>query len=163
VKFREPFGTLIQGSFSQTMSKMKKLVDKEKPPKLISVGDVVSHNLHEQNLHPQLSITDNKFLRDQVMPENGAAENAVHVCNPMGTITKEAIEAVKAALAKNEHVHIVVDGEEDLLVLIAVLYAPLNSLVVYGQPHMGVVAVKVTSKKRAEAEEFLKAMKPSKS
>lgn len=144
------------------MSKMKKLVG-QKTPKLISVGDVVSHNLHEHNLHPQLSIIDNKFLRDQVMPENEAAENSIHVKNPMGTITKEAVNAVKDALAKNEHVHIVVDGEEDLLVLIAVLYAPENSLVVYGQPHLGIVAVKVTSKKKAEAEEFLKAMKPSKS
>jgi GTP-dependent dephospho-CoA kinase len=145
------------------MSKMKKLVDIDKPSKIISVGDVVSHNLHEHNLHPQLSIIDNKFLRDQVMPKNCAAENTVHVRNPMGTITEEAVNAVKAALGKNEHVHIVVDGEEDLLVLIAVLYAPLNSLVVYGQPHMGLVAVKVTSRKRAEAKEFLKAMKPSKS
>lgn len=145
------------------MSKTKKLIDKDKPPKIISVGDVVSHNLHEHNLHPQLSIIDNKYLRDQVIPENEVAENSIHVKNPMGTITKEAIEAVKDALAENEHIHIVVDGEEDLLVLIAVLYAPENSLVVYGQPHLGIVAVKVTSKKKVEVEEFLKAMKPSKS
>ena len=36
-KFKEPFGTLIQGSFDETMSKMKELIEKEKPPKVISV------------------------------------------------------------------------------------------------------------------------------
>ncbi len=58
-KFKEPFGTLIQGSFDETMGKMKELVDKEKPPRTISVGDVVSRNLHEHNIHPQLTIIDN--------------------------------------------------------------------------------------------------------
>jgi uncharacterized protein (UPF0218 family) len=39
------------------------------------------------------------------------------------------------------------------------LYAPENSLIVYGQPYKGIVVVKVTSEKKAEATEILKAMK----
>ena len=50
------------------------------------------------------------------------------------------------------------DGEEDLLTLIAVLYATEKSFVVYGQPYAGIVIVEVTSEKRAEAAEILKAM-----
>ena len=69
IKLKEPFGTLIQGTFEETMGKMKEIVEKEKPPKIISVGDVVSRNLHEHNIHPQLTIIDNKFLRKQTMPE----------------------------------------------------------------------------------------------
>jgi len=161
-KFKEPFGILIQGSFDKTMIKMKVLVDKEKPPRTISVGDVVSRNLHEHNIHPQLTIIDTKFLRNQNMPEV-SAEKTVHVNNPQGTITEEAILAIKEALEKNEHTHIIIDGEEDLLTLIAVLYAPENAFVVYGQPYSGIVVVKVTPEKKAQAEEFLKAMKPSKS
>jgi uncharacterized protein (UPF0218 family) len=159
-KFKEPFGTLIQGSFDKTMGKMKALVDKEKPPRTISVGDVVSRNLHEHNIHPQLTIIDTKFLRNQNMPEKVSVEKTVHVNNPKGTITEEAIFAIKEALEKNEHTHIVVDGEEDLLTLIAVLYAPENAIIVYGQPYSGIVVVKVTSEKKAQAKEFLKAMKP---
>ena len=87
----------------------------------------------------------------------------MHVNNPQGTITQEAISAVKAALEKNEHTHIVVNGEEDLLALIAVLYAPENAVVVYGQPHEGIVVVKVTSDRKEQAKQFLNAMKPSKS
>jgi uncharacterized protein (UPF0218 family) len=159
-KFKEPFGTLIQGSFDKTMGEMKELSAKEKPPKVISVGDVVSRNLHEYNIHPQLTIIDNKFLRKQTMPEKISVEKMVHVNNPQGTITEEAILAIKEALEKNEHTHIVVNGEEDLLTLIAVLYAPENAVVVYGQPYSGIVVVKVTSEKKAQAKEFLKAMKP---
>ena len=71
------------------------------------------------------------------MPQEDAVEKTVYVDNPQGTITQEAIVAIKEALERNEHTHIVVDGEEDLLTLIAVLYAPENSFVVYGQPYRG--------------------------
>ena len=159
-KFKEPFGTLIQGSFHETMSKMKELVDREKPLIIISVGDVVSHNLHEWNIHPQTTIIDNKFLRTQSMPEIDSVEKTVNVNNPKGTITEEAILAIKEALEKKKHTHIIVKGEEDLLTLIAILYAPENAYVVYGQPYSGIVVVKVTVEKKAQAQEFLNAMKP---
>jgi len=160
IKLKEPFGTLIQGPFNETMDKMEELVEKEKPPKIISVGDVVSRNLHQHGVHPQLTIIDNKSLRNQAVLERVTAEKTVHVTNPQGTITKEARTAVKQAIDRNEHTHIVVDGEEDLLTLIAVLYAPENAVVVYGQPYTGIVVVKVTPQKKAQAEKFLKAMKP---
>jgi len=159
-KFKEPFGILIQGPFDKTMDKMKELVDNEKPTRTISVGDVVSRNLHMHNIHPQLTIIDTKFLRNQKMPEKVSVEKTVHVRNPQGTITEEAISAIKEALERNAHTHIIVDGEEDLLTLIAVLYAPEDSFVVYGQPYSGIVIVKVTPEKKARAKEFLEAMKP---
>jgi len=160
IKLKEPFGTLIQGSFNETMEKMKELIEKEKPPKIISVGDVVSRNLHEHGVHPQLTIIDNKSLRNQAAPERGTTEKTVRVTNPQGTITKEALIAIKKAIEENEHTHIVVDGEEDLLTLMAVLNAPENAVVVYGQPYTGIVVVKVTTQKKAQAGKFLKAMKP---
>jgi len=45
-----------------------------------------------------------------------------------------------------------------LLTLAAVLYAPENSFVVYGQPLEGIVVVKVTEQKKKEITEVLKAM-----
>jgi hypothetical protein len=162
-KFKEPFGTLIEGSFDETMNKMKSMIERFEPSRIISVGDVVSLNLHEYGLNPQLSIIDNKSLRTQIMPEKNIAEKTVHVVNPQGTITKEAEAVVKEALQKHEHVHIVVEGEEDLLVLIAVLYASEGDFVVYGQPHVGIVVVKVSGEKKGQVERWLNAMKPSKS
>ena len=163
IRFKEPFGILIDGSFEETMAKLKELIAQEKPIRLISVGDVVSNNLHEHGIHPQLTVIDNISLRDQVMPKRQAVEKTVYVKNPQGSITQEAIDAIKAAIEKNQHTHIVVDGEEDLLTLITVLYAPLGSFVVYGQPHVGVVVVKVSAETKARVETLLKAMKPSKS
>ncbi len=163
IKLKDPFGNLIQGTSEETMTKMKDLVEKEKPSKIISVGDIVSRNLHKHNIDPQLTIIDNVSLRDQPIPKEDSVEKTFNVDNPQGTITQEAIAAIKKALESNEHTHIVVRGEEDLLTLIAVLYAPENAFVVYGQPYLGIVIVKVTSEKKAHVNEFLNAMKSSKS
>jgi uncharacterized protein (UPF0218 family) len=158
-KFKEPFGLLIRGSFSETMDKMESIAKREKPPKIVSVGDAVSRNLHEHQINPQLSITDNKRMRRRIQGRIFTGKNVVHVKNPQGTITEEAIVAIKEALESDEFVQVIVDGEEDLLVIVAVFYAPEKSLVVYGQPYEGIVVVKVTSEKKAEAAEILKAMK----
>ena len=162
-KLKEPFGSLIQGEPNETIAKMKEMIEIEKPSKIISVGDVVSSNLHKYNLHPQLTIIDYISQRNQTMPKEEAVEKTVYVDNPQGTLTQEALLAVKEALDKNIHTHIVVKGEEDLLTLIAVLYAPENAFVVYGQPYRGIVVIKVTSKKKAQVQEFLNTMKVSKS
>jgi GTP-dependent dephospho-CoA kinase len=163
LKLKEPFGNLIQGTPEETMAKLKEMVKKEKPSGIISVGDIVSRNLHKHDLHPQLTIIDNISLRDQPVPNEDFVEKTVYVDNPQGTITSEAIMAVKEALESSEHIHIVVQGEEDLLTLIAVLYAPIGAFVVYGQPYLGIVVVKVSSERKAKAQEFLNAMKSSKS
>ncbi len=163
LKLKEPFGSLIQGTAEETMAKMNELIKKEKPSRIISVGDVVSLNLHKHGIEPQLTIIDNVSLRDKAMPQEEGVEKTVYVDNPQGTIAPEAILAVRKALEEREHTHIVVKGEEDLLTLIAVLFAPENAFVVYGQPYSGVVVVKVTSERKARAKEFLNAMKASKS
>jgi uncharacterized protein (UPF0218 family) len=163
IKLKDPFGKLIRGTPKETISRIEELIGRENPPKLISVGDIVSQNLHKHSIHPQLTIIDNISLRDHAMTQEVAVEKTVYVDNPRGTITQEAIFAVKEALESDKHTHIIVKGEEDLLSLIAVLYAPENAFVVYGQPYLGVVVVEVTSEKKAQAQEFLNSMKTSKS
>ena len=163
LKLKDPFGSLIQGTVEETMAKMNELIKREKPSRIISVGDVVSLNLHKHGIEPQLTIIDNVSLREKAMPQEVVVEKTVYVDNPQGTIAIEAILAVKKALEERVHTHIVVKGEEDLLTLIAVLFAPENAFVVYGQPHIGVVVVKVTAERKARAQEFLNAMKASKS
>lgn len=157
-KFQEPFGKLIQGSAAKTMKELKNQVQNEKPPGIISVGDTVSRNLHKHQIIPQLAITDNRSMRRKLQPTVFPAKNLIQVKNPQGKITPEAITAIQTALEADTHTHILVEGEEDLLTLIAVLYAKENSLVIYGQPRKGIVIVKVTAEKRAEAKKILDAM-----
>jgi GTP-dependent dephospho-CoA kinase len=163
-QFKNPFGRLIEGTVDETMNTLKGIVIAQKPPIIITVGDVVSRNLHVHGFHPILSIIDNVSLRDKKESAPTAhGEKVVVVKNPQGTITEEAIQTIKTALIKKEHTHIVVEGEEDLLVITAVQYAPLNSFVLYGQPHCGIVVVKVTAERKADVRGFLKVMRPAKS
>ena len=157
-KLKEPFGVLIRGTFSETMSQLVALVERENPSKIVSVRVTVSRNLHATGIKPQLSITDNKSMRKRTRPAAFPAKKVVHVKNPQGTITDEAIVAIREALESDLQTHIIVDGEEDLLTLAAVLEAPEKALVVYGQPYEGVVVVKVTPEKKNEAQEILNAM-----
>jgi len=51
-----------------------------------------------------------------------------------------------------------VNGEEDLLVLPACIFAPENAIVLYGQPNEGLVIVKITPEIRNKAQSLLDLM-----
>jgi len=70
-------------------------------------------------------------------------------------ITQELIDAIRNNVNSKEPVRIFVDGEEDLAVIPACEFAPTGSLVLYGQPREGVVAVEVTEEKRRETRELM--------
>ncbi|MDW8039912.1 MAG: DUF359 domain-containing protein [Nitrososphaerota archaeon] len=158
-KLKKPLGELICGPSQETIEKLKSLVEKENPPCVVSVGDVVSKNLVNKQIHPKLLIVDNKVMRFNIEPIEIEADEEKHVKNPPGTITFEALEAVQKAFKTPCTVKIIVDGEEDLLALIAIQYAPENSIIVYGQPHEGLVAVKATIQKKAEVAKILNEMR----
>jgi hypothetical protein len=108
-----------------------------------------------------VAIVDNRVMRQPRKPVVLKANKTVHTTNSPGTITKEAWLAVKEAIEGKQSIRIVVDGEEDLLALVALLHAPLNGLIVYGQPREGIVAIKVTQQKKREARRILEAMQPA--
>jgi len=160
VKFKEPFGLLMLGTSYETMTSLKALVEREKPPMIVSVGDTVSQNLHLHGLKPNIVVTDSKSMRKEIKPIFFENKKIVRVKNPQGAITDEAFAAVQEALQQSEeqNVHVIVDGEEDLLTIVAVLYAPEGSFVVYGQPYQGIVVVKAGPEKKMEAKALLKVM-----
>jgi uncharacterized protein (UPF0218 family) len=142
------------------MKKLEELVSREKPTLIISVGDVVSENMAKHGILTQLAIVDNRVMRQPRKPVVLKVNKTIRVKNSPGTITAEAWLVVKEALKQKQLVKIVVDGEEDLLTLVALLHAPLNALVVYGQPYEGIVAIKVTQRKRQKARRIIEAMQP---
>lgn len=158
---KEPIGTLIRGSFAQTMKTLKDLIAKENPLCIISVGDTVSRNVSDSGFCPRLSIVDNMTMRRRIQAVLPKTLRTYHTRNPQATITDEAIETIRQALYSPDQIRILVEGEEDLLTLIAVLYAPENSYVIYGQPYEGIVVVKVTDQKKREVSTLLKAMETS--
>ena len=79
--------------------------------------------------------------------------------NPAGAITDEAWDAIRAAVSSEGRTKVLIDGEEDLLTVVTVLSAPLGSLVVYGQPNVGVVVVKVTKDRQQNMRRIVGLMK----
>jgi uncharacterized protein (UPF0218 family) len=158
-KLHEPFGVLIKGSLSENKEKLDEIIKKYQPSILISVGDMVSRELSEHNYNPKLIIIDNRCMRKKIASREFPISNIVHARNPPGTITEEAIKAIVDALETEKRTEIIVDGEEDLLSLIAVLHAPEKALVIYGQPKEGLVVIKVTKNKKTEVKKILKDMK----
>ena len=79
--------------------------------------------------------------------------------NPAGSITSEAIVAVRKALKGKKPVRVLVDGEEDLLAIPVVEAAPLGSVLHYGQPGVGVVVVSVDARAKASVARTMSAMR----
>ena len=69
------------------------------------------------------------------------------VINKPGTINLKAAEkinqSIKDYLSTKKLQTIIIDGEEDLLALPAILFAPLNSLVLYGHWQYGIIGIVV--------------------
>lgn len=158
-KLKKPLGVLFRGSSEETITMLKTLIEREKPTKIVTVGDRVSQNLTDYSLLPDVLIVDNKVMRKEIPPISATADQVIRVKNPAGTITDEAWSAVEKAMRNSRRTKIVVDGEEDLLTLVAVFAAPENSMVFYGQPHKGVVAIKVTAEMKQRVQEIVEAMK----
>ena len=152
---------MIEGPFEETMEKLKELIDKEKPSRIISVGDIVSLHMIKYGIALNVLIVDNKTMRKPIQPITVKADQTLYAENPPGAITDEAWDSIKRAIEQKGRTKVVVDGEEDLLTVVTVLSAPEDALVVYGQPHKGVVAVKVTQETKENMHRIVDAMEES--
>jgi len=131
--------------------------------KVAAVGDMTAFYLLKASIVPDLAIVDNKTKRmpvpDHIVQSlDHDSYKTIEVENPAATLTSELIDRIKDALSGEGRVKIIVDGEEDLATLPAILYAPLGSAVVYGQPNEGSVLVKVTPDKKTQIVELMKRM-----
>ncbi len=158
-ELKRPQGLLIAGSFKETMKTLKELVEKEKPPAVISVGDIISMLMLKFGLAVDTLIVDNKTMRKKISPIVVDSNHTLYAKNPSGTITNEAWNIIRTALKLKGLKKIIIEGEEDLLTIVAVLSAPNDAFVVYGQPNVGVVVIKVNGKKKKDMQKILDSMK----
>ncbi|MDE1764376.1 MAG: GTP-dependent dephospho-CoA kinase family protein [Thaumarchaeota archaeon] len=148
-------GLLLQDS-DVTKENILKTVPKE--AYLITVGDATAEKMTAFGLGPSLQIVDSLEKRHKRALPVGNVRTTLHCANPAAHITDESVSVIKKALVEKPPVRIIVDGEEDLLVLPAVLYAPDNSIIMYGQPNEGLVIVKVNDKTRKTAKKIMDSM-----
>jgi uncharacterized protein (UPF0218 family) len=149
---------LIRGSFDHTSRELKELIDTIEPAKIVAVGDRVSENMLGAGIRPNVVIVDNRVMRKTITPIAVDAEETLVLRNPPGTIADEAWRIIGAALKNDKRTRILVEGEEDLLALVAAICAPENSIVVYGQPREGVVVIKVTQGARRTFSDMIDEM-----
>lgn len=154
VRLKIPLGQLLKGAPSDTMPKLKNLIQESEPPKVITVGDIVSRESLKAGILVSLRLVDQMTLRKVLDAFEIKAERIYRVRNPAGVITREAWDTIKEALRQREAV-IFVDGEEDLLAIPAIIESPENSFVVYGQPSEGLVVVTATPATKAEVKQMV--------
>ena len=121
----------------------------------------MSQALLELDIKPHVMIIDGKAMRKQIQLLEVEARNRILLKNPAGMLMPLTWVATAEALRRKAPTLIMVDGEEDLLTLVAVLEAPENALVAYGLPNEGVVVVKADATAKRKANLIIEAMEPA--
>lgn len=82
----------------------------------------------------------------------------IHVKNPQGHVTEDLWNAIKTALESFQSVKIMVDGEEDMSFLPAVLEASVGDAILYGFFDKGFVLTIVNNDLKKKCKELLSKM-----
>lgn len=128
---------------------------------VISVGDMTTKTLLDAHVTIALIIMDNMVNRKEytslvpLLAKLHAPTRKVQ--SGPGYISKEAVAVINAwARDPRKQIVLEVAGEEDLLTLPAIAYAPVGSVLYYGQPGKGIVEVTVTPEKKEQVHGLLK-------
>lgn len=128
------------------------------PPKYfcIAVGDIAAISLLKQKITPDLAIVDLKTRRQPAFAnlQSLGLKPGLLANNPPAFITADLAEKILACLSQKIPT-LLVDGEEDLAVLPAVLLSPLKTEIYYGS-YQGLVKIIVTEKTKQKAQNLLK-------
>jgi uncharacterized protein (UPF0218 family) len=154
---KQPLGELIAGTPADCNRVLNEIVTKEKPTRLILVGDTVSRNAIQMRMRPDVIIVDNLEKREKAVQFDYSAEHIFRTQNRAGTIESGTWQIIDEAVRQGNSV-VLVDGEEDLLTLPAILSSPDKSIVVYGQPSVGIVIVRVTPEKKKDITKLVEQM-----
>ncbi|MBD3191458.1 MAG: DUF359 domain-containing protein [Candidatus Heimdallarchaeota archaeon] len=186
-ELKAPLGQLIT---EQPTASLLSLIIKEQPPLVILVGDYCVQDFLAAGGIPNLSIIDHKNLREPFEPVIIPNARKVTTNNPPASITVDAWRKIRKIIhqqllmresvsdqptkreGRNQQatvtkvrtknpVVLFVEGEEDLLVLPAVLESPEETFVVYGQPHQGIVLIKVTDLIKEKFTRIINKMEPA--
>jgi uncharacterized protein (UPF0218 family) len=144
---KRPLGKL----FTSTKAAVEH-IKKVHPAKLIAVGDTVAAELLGAGLEPDLIVVDFQVKRAPADDRTKRAietyeVHTVRVRNPAGSLTPELYNIFETIKIPAK---IIVEGEDDLATIPAVLSAPIGSIVAYGQPNEGMVLVEVDEHKKRE-------------
>lgn len=144
-ELKSPMGTLYRGPESEPEVAMYAALDDIdlEHTIVVAVGDVTVSTMLDIDLIPDLAFIDGqtkrKMLEIDAQVDLSTFPRILHAVNPPGSLTPALVKVIEEALPLDVPTVIVVDGEEDLAPLLVHLFMPLQTVVLYGQPHQGVV------------------------
>lgn len=135
--------------------------------RLITVGDTTTGTVVRSGLVPDLSIIDGlerrqasttctNGIRSTIASLSGCDVTVLSCRNEPGSISSEALSTLSHALSCRPPVLVRVIGEEDLIALPLIAFAPAGSTVLYGQPSQGIVVVRINKRIREKAKHLMR-------
>ena len=170
-ELRTPIGKLFTGKPDVTAREAIKYIKRMQKSLVVAVGDICAKSLLDEGFFPNIIIFDEKTKREEKIFLNLDLYTQKQAFNPQGWILQEAWDAIKNAIAfstsNNCRIAVRIEGEEDLLIIPAILSLPLGSIVTYGQPKLiyghppitteeGLVVVPITSSLKSKIHSILK-------
>lgn len=152
----EKVRALLQEPLGKIHSNIKSLKI-NKGEMLITVGDMITATCLRKGIFPSVQIIDRKIQRETVSEQFDIPkqQNALSSQNDAGTISVHAASICIRAINKYKKTanaqQVIIDGEEDLLALVAIVCAPLQAQVLYGDYKRGIVEVCVSEKAKQQA------------
>ena len=149
-ELKTPMGSLFPGPEDLPEVAMTEALESLSPihGSIVAVGDVSVATMLDLEIVPDIGIIDGMTKRQELDDSEKVStvqfQNHLYSNNPPGHISPSMISSIKEALASNQKTLINVEGEEDLAPIIIHCLAPIGTVVIYGQPKVGVV-VQITS------------------
>jgi uncharacterized protein (UPF0218 family) len=161
---RKPLGEVIRYDHA---GKSKIIELREATRKFITVGDTTTAKIVSYGVVPEVSVVDGFEKRSVASISISKLKSMMtalldkklieYSCaNKAGTLSLEALGVVFRALMSNAPVLIEVIGEEDLITLPLVAYAPIGSSILYGQPFQGIVVVRLDDQIQETAKHLMR-------
>jgi len=148
-ELKKIWGVPIFGPEKEVAKQFKKICQKKKFKKIITVGDYCSLTLLSD-----VKIFDGRINRNKPV----SLQRCSFSCwNPPASINKEVWPILKKAIAENKNVF--VQGEEDLLVIPSVILSKEGAAIVYGLTGQGVCLIEVSSEIKASFRKMLEKFK----
>ncbi|MGA2911156.1 MAG: pantetheine-phosphate adenylyltransferase [Candidatus Levyibacteriota bacterium] len=158
----ESLRPILQKPWGEVLNEIPQGIDGSKT---IVVGDATAQKFNGKKVGQFLSIVDFLIKREikfhQLSELGFDGENIQHITNHHGAITPELFQAVQSAFKTKTQTVILIDGEDDLAVLPALLVAPLGFSIFYGQPNEGLVQILVTEENKEKAYQLIQSFDKS--
>ena len=152
-----PKGDVFDTSDGPPEKRVVKRLEDEAPTSAIAVGDVTSWTIQREGFKPDVCIVDGITKRG-AFEEVLKAEREYRVYNPAAVLYPESWSAIDTAIHDGKKSLVYVEGEEDLMGFPAVLLAEEGSVMLYGQPDVGIIWVPVNTENKTLARDLLNAM-----